>query len=140
MSIDLKNLAEQIACLSGDDAATLLDAIASAQTRATAAREERVQAEAQRDARALTCGCGRPVATYRWLTVVEQCVSLGVHRRGGNEPLCGGYVADSDTYDEGERVPSQNPVFRTTWFKCLDHECEQWVEVPGENDIVIGCK
>ena len=138
MSIDLTSLAAQLTSLSNDDAATLLDAISGLTERAQKAREERARAEAERDAHALTCGCGKPVAQFRWLESVTQDVRLGTHRRHTDTPLRGGYVADSDTWDSGESIPSETPIFKTTWFKCDDRDCKQWVEVAHDKSPIVG--
>ena len=138
MSIDLTSLAAQLTSLSNDDAATLLDAISGLTERAQKAREERARAEAERDAHALTCGCGKPVAQYRWLECVQHDVRLGVHRRNDNAPLHGGYIANGDTWDGSESIPSENPIFKTTWFKCDDRDCKQWVEVAHDKSPIVG--
>lgn len=138
MPIDLNTLAAQLTSLSNDDAATLLDAINGLTERAQKAREERTRAEAERDANALTCGCGEPVAFYRWLDCIQQDVRLGTHRTNANAPLHGGYIVDSDSWDSGNSIPSENPVFRTTWFKCGKRECEQWVEVAHDKKPTVG--
>lgn len=138
MAIDLTSLAAQLTSLSNDDAATLLDAINGLTERAQKAREERARAEAERDAHALTCGCGKPVAQYRWLECVEQDVRLGVHRRNDNAPLHGGYIVNTDTWDGSQNIPSESPVFKTTWFKCDDRDCKQWVEVAHDKSPIVG--
>jgi hypothetical protein len=138
MSIDLTSLAAQLTSLSNDDAATLLDAISGLTERAQKAREERARAEAERDAHALTCGCGEPVTQYRWLECVQHDVRLGVHRRNDNEPLRGGYIADGDTWDGSQNIPSDNPVFKTTWFKCGNNTCKAWVEVAHDKSPIVG--
>lgn len=138
MPIDIKTLAAQIAGLSGDDAASLFDAITSAQIRGALAREERTRAEVQRDSRALTCSCGHPVTKIRWLDCVEQRVHLGVCRRRPFDPLQGGYIGEPDSFDAGNRCPSVDPVFKTTWYKCDDTACTVWVEVSAATDRIVG--
>lgn len=137
MPIDLNTLATQLTSLSNDDAATLLDAINGLTERAQKAREERTRAEAERDAHALTCGCGKPVAHYRWLECVQQGVRLGTHRRNPSAPLRGGYIGDGGSWDGGH-IPSENPVFKTTWFTCDDRDCDQWVEVAHDKSPIVG--
>jgi len=135
-SIDLTSLAAQLTALSSDDAATLLDAIHGLTERAQKAREERTRAEAERDALALTCGCGKPVARFRFLECVEETVILGTTTRrvNGEYVLKGGYVAQGDTWDGGQKMPSPNPVFTTVWFSC---GCGQWTEIEGGRDTHI---
>lgn len=135
--LNLAALAAQLTALSNDDAATLLDAISGLTERAQKAREERARAEAERDACALTCTCGKPVARYRWLDCVENDVRLGTLRRC-NRPLRGGYIADGDSHDGGKTIPSALPVFKTAWFKCDDDTCNDWVEAPTDRDYLIG--
>lgn len=131
MAIDLTSLAAQLTSLSNDDAATLLDAINGLTERAQKAREERARAEAERDAAALTCKCGEPVSLYRWMECVEQDVRLGVHRKRDVDAPHGGYIVNSDTWDGSQDIPSEHPVFKTTWFKCGNNACAGWVERPG---------
>lgn len=133
-SIDLTSLASQLTALSSDDAATLLDAISGLTERAQKAREERARAEAERDALALTCGCGKPVARFRFLDCVEETVTLGTTWRFRGSVLKGGYVAQGDTWDGGQAMPSSNPVFTTVWFSC---GCGQWTEIEGGRDTHI---
>jgi hypothetical protein len=134
-SIDLTSLAAQLTALSSDDAATLLDAIHGLTERAQKAREERTRAEAERDALALTCGCGKPVARFRFLECVEEVVTLGTIWSFRGSVLKGGYVAHGDTWDGGQKMPSPNPVFTTVWFSC--GHCDQWTEIEGGRDTHI---
>lgn len=136
-TLDLAALAAQLTALSNDDAATLLDAISGLTERAQKAREDRARAEAERDACALTCTCGRPVARYRWLDCVENAVRLGT-LLAHNRPLRGGYIVDGGSYDGGNTIPSALPVFKTSWFKCADAACNDWVEAPTDRDYLIG--
>ena len=135
--MDIKTLASQISSLSDDDAAKLLDALGDLSVRATKAKEERSRAEAERDAKTLTCGCGKPVAVYRWLECVQHSIRPDVWRR--SDGLKGGYVADSNTYESGVSVPSEDPVYKRAWFKCGNGACAIWTQIEGgENKHVIG--
>lgn len=135
--MDIKTLASQISSLSDDDAAKLLDALGDLSVRANKAKEERSRAEAERVAKTLTCGCGKPVAVYRWLDCVQHSIRLDVWRRGGE--LRGGYVGDSNTYESGVTVPTADPVYKRAWFKCEDGACSIWTQVEdGMNKYIVG--
>ena len=132
-TLSIPDLAKQLSSLTDAQALDLLSSIEGLTARAAAARAVRTRAEAERDARALTCDCGKPVARFRFLDCVEETVTLGTTTRrvNGEYVLKGGYVAQGDTWDGGQVVPSTKPVFTTVWFSCEDRNCNQWIEIEG---------
>ena len=154
----LSTLAAQLNALSGDDAASLLDALNSLRDRAEVARAERIAAEAERDARYPRCGCGKPATRMVTLSCEQQTIEPGTDRpyvRGdGPRPLRGGIIADH--YDSGYAVPqgerSDRPLYirdgdayreidptKVAWVTCEEEAC-RWVLVPDCADLVVGWK
>jgi hypothetical protein len=137
----INDLAARLKALSSEQLLALLDEVEGLAERAKKISEERVHAEAERDAHALTCGCGLPVTRYRCLQAAEYSVRLGIAREGHGQPLRGGYICDLDTVDAFETIPANDPAYRVVWFKCDERNCDQWVAVPdGQSTHIAGCE
>ncbi len=148
----LATLASQLNALSGDDAASLLDALNNLRDRAEAARAERLAAEAERDARYPRCACGAPAEILRRAICDEYTIVPGTGRRyvRGSEhhPLRGGIVATHR--DSGEPVPASSaPVYvkdgdtyrevdlnKVAWVTCGDDACGWTLLLDGDARVV----
>lgn len=139
--LKIKDLAFQLAALSGDDALNLLDAIAVVTAKAEAARIERAEAEAEAERNRVTCVCGNPVTLARMVSFTQVNVCHGLHRSYSGK-LVGGYVVDGDTSEYDEAFPVGHAdvdalISGTVFYSCGDGDCG-WVR--ADRKSLVGWK